>query len=501
MTNLRTGILGLGGFCAVAIALYWQHGEFLGGFLSLIIVVTGAIVWLNKSTPSAPQPLTRNNLLKSLGQVNKIISKISDRPIQASLQATAHQIATDLEQNQFRIAVFGIGRSGKTSIINALQQNIAQNIEQGQNPSDRQQLQTQLQSIVKRKISLIDSPSRQNLGELGLIQATEASAIAQSADLLLFVTSGDLGAIEYQALVDLAELGKRIILVFNKIDLYLPTDRNAIETELKRKTLEFLLPSDVVAIAAAPNPITVRQYENCDTANLDDPKLNTPKLVREWLEPVPPDIAALKSRIESILSYEWEELLLSNTSYKLQQLQKSAQSSLQKIRHAQGDKIISRYQWLNAGIIFANPIPAVDLIATVAIGAKLFMELSQLYDRQLDVKQAQKMAGAMIEILIKLGCVEIATVAIASQASYFLKTNVVTFAVGGTVQAVSAAYLTHVAGVSFLDYLDQDADPDFTAHNLLERMIDICGSNFAKVKDMGFIQNFVDRTISNLVIS
>jgi len=499
MTNLRAWIfLGLGGSSTVAIALYWQHWEFLGGFIGLLVVGIGAIAWLNNSTPSVSQPLTRHSLLKSLGQVNKVINKISDRPIQASLQSIANQIAADLDQNQFGIAVLGTIGSGKTSIINALlQQNIGQ---QAQHPSERPTAR-QLQAIVKRKISLIDSPSLQNYGELGLIQETEALAAAQSADLLLFVTSGDLGAIEYQALVTLAEAGKRIILVFNKIDLYLPTDRNAIETELKRKTLEFLLPSDVVAIAAAPNPITVRQYENCDTANLDDPKLNTPKLVREWLEPVPPDIAALKSRIESILSYEWEELLLSNTSYKLQQLQKSAQSSLQKIRHAQGDKIISRYQWLNAGIIFANPIPAVDLIATVAIGAKLFMELSQLYDRQLDVKQAQKMAGAMIEILIKLGCVEIATVAIASQASYFLKTNVVTFAVGGTVQAVSAAYLTHVAGVSFLDYLDQDADPDFTAHNLLERMIDICGSNFAKVKDMGFIQNFVDRTISNLVIS
>jgi uncharacterized protein len=491
MTNLRAWIfLGLGGSSTVAIALYWQHWEFLGGFISLLVVGIGAIVLLNNSTPPISQPLTRHSLLKSLGQVNKVISKISDRPIQVNLESIANQIAADLDQNQFRIAVLGTIGSGKTSIINALlQQNIGQ---QAQNPSDRPAMR-QLQSIVKRKISLIDSPGLQNHGKLGLIQETEALTAAQSADLLLFVTSGDLGAIEYQALVDLAESGKRIILVFNKIDRYLPTDRDVIEIELKRKTSEFLLSNDVVSIAAAPTPITVRQYENCDR--------DRPKLVKEWLEPLPPDIEPLKAKIESILSHEWEELLLSNTSYKLQQLHKLAQASLQKIRHERGHKIITRYQWLNAGIIFANPIPAVDLIASVAIGAKLFMELSQVYDRQLDLKQAQKMAGATIEILIKLGCVEVATVAIANQASYFLKTNVVTFAIGGTVQAVSAAYLTHVAGVSFLDYLDRASEPDFTINNMLDRMIDVCGANFAKVKDMGFIQDFVDRTISNLVAS
>jgi uncharacterized protein len=512
MTNLRTWDYlrlagGLGGLGTVAIAFYWQHWD----FLSIVIAGIGAIAFLKTIAPQSTdpnQPLTRSTLLKSLELVNRIISKISDRPTQINLKTKADQIQADLNQNQFRIAVFGMSSAGKTSVINALLR---------QDPGDLKLLDQKLGTTAptlgstqspqiysykdkladklatKRKISLIDTPGLQNRGLMGLTQEASAIATAESSDVLLFVTSGDLGAIEYQALISLGQLGKRIILVFNKIDQYLPTDRDAILAELQHKTAKFLLPADVVAIAANPDPITVRQYENV--------YIEQPKLIKEWLEPSPPEISTLKARIEYLLSSEWEELLLLNTNYRLQQLHKTAQTSLQKIRHHQGHAIISRYQWLNAGVIFASPIPAIDLIASVAINAKLLMELSQIYERQLGLKQAQKMAVAMAEILIKLGCVEVATVAIASQASYFLKTNAMTFAVGGTVQAVSAAYLTYIGGVSFLGYLDQTPELDFTGGNLPENMIDsminICRANFTKMKEIGFIQNFVNQTISN----
>jgi GTPase SAR1 family protein len=513
MTNLRNwGYLGLLGLSTVAIAFYWQHWE----FLSVVIGGIGAIAFLKTIAPQSTgpnQPLTRSTLLKSLNQVNRIISKISDRPTQINLKTAADQIQADLNQNQFRIAVFGMSSAGKTSVINAL---LSQNL-LSQNLDDQKLIDQKLgvtaptlgttqspqiysykdkladKLATKRKISLIDTPGLQNRGARGLTQEATAISTAESSDLLLFVTSGDLGAIEYQALISLEQLGKRIILVFNKIDQYLPTDRDAIVAELQHKTAKFLLPADVVAIAANPDPITVRQYENV--------YIEQPKLIKEWLEPCSPDISALKARIEYLLSSEWEELLLLNSNYRLQQLHKSAQTSLQKIRHQQGHAIISRYQWLNAGVIFASPIPAIDLIASVAINAKLLMELSQIYERQLSLKQAQKMAVAMAEILIKLGCVEVATVAIASQASYFLKTNAVTFAVGGTVQAVSAAYLTYIGGVSFLDYLDQTPELDFTSgklpENMIDSMINICRANFAKMKEIGFIQDFVNQTISN----
>jgi len=489
MTNLRTwGYLGLAGLGTVTIASYWQHWEFLSLLIAGLIAIAVIKNVTTEPIETQSQPLTRNSLDKSLEQVNKIISKISDRSLQTDLKTRADQIQSDLNQNQFRIAVFGISSVGKTSVINALLEQNLGITAPTLGTTKSQEIYSYAdkfsdKSLLRRKISLIDTPGLQNRGAIGLKQEAEAKAAAESADLLLFITDGDLGAIEYQALINLAQL-KRIILVFNKTDQYLPPDRQAIVAELHHKTSKFIVPADIVAIAANPAPITVRQYESPDHS----------LLVKEWLEPVPPEVSALKDRIESILSYEWEDLLLLNTSQKLQLLQKSAQASLQKIRHQQGHAIISRYQWINAGVIFANPIPAVDLLASVAINAKLLMELTQLYDRSLSMKQAQKMAMVMGEILIKLGCVEVATVAIASQASYFLKTNAVTYGIGGTVQAVSAAYLTYIGGMSFLDYLDQTPEPDFTAASIM----DIIRANFSKMQEMSFVREFINQTISNL---
>ncbi len=495
MTNLQNWTYFWGGIGAVAIAFYWQQWDFLS-----VAIGGAAVVVLLKilaSKPTDETTITRSSLKKFMAQVDKIIDKISDEPIRARLKTEIEQIATDLDQNQFRIAVFGIGRSGKTAIINALsRQNLnPQKVEIAPAQSLRSnQLNSPLNSPFssqRRKISLIDTPGTQNRGILGQAQAAEARAAAESADLLLFVTASDLGAVEYQALLDLQALGKRIILVFNKIDQFLPPDRQAIINELERKTANFLLPADIVAIAADPSPITVRQYDDENST-----------LIKEWLEPVSADIDALKTRIEHILSHEWEELQLSNINQRLQQLQTFAQNTLQKIRRAQGQVIISRYQWLNAGVIFASPIPAVDLIASVAINARLLLELSQLYERQLSLKQAQKIAMTMVEILIKLGCVEVATVAIANQTAYFLKTNALTFAVGGTVQAMSAAYLTYIGGVSFLDYLDATPElDDFNLDNLMNNMRDICAANFVRMKEIGFIKEFVGQVISNFAPS
>lgn len=512
MTNLRKyylAYLALSGL--IAIALYWQHWRISSEFLSLVIAGIGAIALIrtSRTPPVDTKPINRSTLNKSLEQVNRVIGKISDRDLQTKLKITAEGIQSDLSQNQFRIAVFGISCSGKTSVINALlDRNLgvtAPTVGTTRSPqiysyvdklAGKLSTQTTGQINANRKISLIDTPGIQNRGAMGLSQEAEAKAIAESSDLLLFITSGDLGAIEYQALLSLHKLEKRIILVFNKTDRYLPLDREAILAELNHKTSKFLLPADIVAIAADPDPITVRQHENCYSEE--------PQLIKEWLEPIPPEVSALKARIEFILSNEWEELLLLNTNYRLQQLQNLAQSSLQKIRHDRGHIIISRYQCLNAGVIFASPIPAVDLIASVAINAKLLMELSKIYDRSLNFKQAQKMAMVMVEILIKLGCVEVATVAIATQAAYVLKTNAVTYAVGGTIQAVSAAYLTYIGGISFLEFLDLTPAAfigDKSDDKMMDGMFGICHRNFTKMKDLSFTRDFVGQTISNFSAS
>ncbi len=100
--------------------------------------------------------------------------------------------------------------------------------------------------------------------------------------------------------------------------------------------------------------------------------------------------------------------------------------------------VIEQYQWIAAAAAFANPVPALDILATAAINAQMVMDLGNVYQQKFSLEQAQTVAGAMGSLMLKLGLVELSTKAV----STVLKSNAITFVAGGVVQGVSAAYLT-----------------------------------------------------------
>ena len=62
----------------------------------------------------------------------------------------------------------------------------------------------------------------------------------------------DLRNSEYQPLQSLAAIGKRSLLIFNKIDLYPDTEKELILTKLRERVEDFIPSPDVIAIAAHP---------------------------------------------------------------------------------------------------------------------------------------------------------------------------------------------------------------------------------------------------------
>jgi uncharacterized protein len=441
-----------------------------------------------------PSPINRHSLQQELQQVRQLISRISDVSSRQVLEQKAEQIASNLTKNQFRIALFGIGSAGKTAAINALLGRTVdktaatigttQASQSYSYTSDREH-KSHAQAKLSRQILLVDTPGIQERGEYGQMREAAALHVARTADLLIFVTCGDLTATEYDALANICRSGKRTILAFNKTDCYLPTDRELILAKLQERTQDLVLPQDIVAIAAQPAPIKVRQYNDAD-----------PNLAKEWLEVVSPDITALRQRIEEILSGEWEELLIANTHQQIQALQQETKATLQQLRHVEGEKIMIRFQAIAATTVFANPLPGLDLVANTAINTQMLLELSRLYDRPFNIKQAQKTAGIIAQALLKFGGVEIVTVAIAS----CLKTNAVTYAIGGSVQALSAAYLTRIGGLSFLDYLET-LEPE-SNHLDLSKTIStlrmLCQSNFRKAQSAEFLSEFVGGAVKQI---
>ncbi len=498
--------LGIVGIVAIAITLsgllFSLEQEWR--LVSIITMMSGGtflFVNLRKSFASVVEQPTikdRSFLFKELQQTQQAIAKIADPIKRETFNEQSQQIANNLQKNQFKIVVFGTGSAGKTSVINALldrkvgktaatigttiarQEYTYQGI--GVTPVSVMPITIHPESKVKRQISLLDTPGMQEMGAIGQQRELEALQLARDADLLIFVTSADLTATEYRELNRLAGLGKRVILAFNKIDLYLPSDREGVLTKLKHRTRQFLAEIDIVAIAAQPSPIRVSQYANPEAANA----------LQEWWEDIPPDVVSLKERIEMILSHEWEDLLISNTHLQIEDLLQKINITIKQERRQDATKLINRYQLIAATTVFANPIPALDLLAGAAINTQMLIDLTKIYtpDHPLKLKQAKQFSLIIAGQLVQLGCIEIATSAIAS----CFKLNAITYAIGGSMQAITAAYLTQIGGISFIEYLEQQpttqsaisSNPEMT-----NRLKQICQQTFKGLQSDRFFMELV----------
>jgi uncharacterized protein (DUF697 family) len=238
--------------------------------------------------------------------------------------------------------------------------------------------------------------------------------------------------------VALARQGKRSIVVLNKKDRFPDADLAAILAKLRERLGGIVAPADVVAIAAAPRPIPVRikQADGSETT---------------IQEPQTPDLKPLLKRIEAILPREGDSLRAGNLLLRAHLLSKGAQDQLSLQRRREAIAVIERHQWVTAGAVFANPIPAFDLMATGAVQFQMISELAAVYGVELSTSHVRLIGGQMVQILLKLGLVEAAT----SLVAHAFKSTVVGFAAGGAVQAVSMAYLVHVSGMAFLEYFER----------------------------------------------
>ena len=502
--------LGVVGVAAIANSLFGlEHDWHLLSISTLMIGGTLLFANVRQSFASSieqPEIIDRRYLFKQLEQSQKAIAKIADSSKRLILDEQAQQISSNLQKNHFRIVVFGTGSAGKTSVINALlgrkagktgaaigttttrQEYTYQGLELS--PVGIAPINTNVESKVKRQISLLDTSGTQEMGEMGQQREIETLKLAQNADLMVFVTAGDLTNSEYRELDRLAGLGKRVILAFNKTDLYLPSDRENVLTKLQERTQQFLTNTDIVAIAAQPSPIKVRQYANADDAANSE-------TLQEWWEDIPPDVTALKERIETILSNEWEALLIHNTHLQIKNLLEEINGTINHERRQDAATIINRYQLIAATTVFANPIPALDLLAGAAINTQMLVDLAKIYDRPLNFKQAQQLGITIAQQLLQLGCIEIATSAIAS----CFKVNAVTYAIGGSMQAITAAYLTNIGGISFVEYLEQQPQSAIIANpEMSNKLQQICQKTFKSLQGDRFFLDFVTSISSRIAV-
>jgi len=431
--------------------LYWQlsySSPFLAALLViLLIALLGVLIFaflhynnlfrlgttVKTRSPIEVPPVKTDAAQANLRALEQQVAQIQDEVARQALLHRSRQISQELERRELRVVIFGTGSAGKTSLINALFGRILGEVGAPMGTTtDGVTYRLQLQGI-QRDLLITDTPGVLEAGDGGHLRGQAARQLAVDADLLLFVTDNDLRQSEFRLLEALLSLGKRSLLVFNKIDRYPEADRAVILNALQERVQGLLSPLDVVCVSARPDPVELDSGEPY------------------WPEP---DILPLIRRIAIVLRAEGEDLIADNILLQSQRLGEEARKIIDGQRRRQADKVVDQFQWISAGIIAITPLPIVDLLGTAAVNAQMVVELGRIYGCELNLERGRELALSLAKTLTGLGLIKGSTQLIATS----LQVNIATIVVGRAIQGVTAAYLTHIAGRSFIEYFRQNQD-------------------------------------------
>ncbi|MEC4819308.1 MAG: GTP-binding protein, partial [Scytonema sp. PMC 1069.18] len=448
-------ILGLSLWLIDAISrLSWQlsFSPFLGTVvLFLLIVLIGALISAliyyvfviqsgerrrrsRRERPPVQVPAAKSDAATStLEAVRSQVTQIQDEVARQALLSKSQEIEANLARGEIQVVVFGTGSAGKTSLVNAIMGRVVGSVDAPMGTTQVGETYCLRLRGMERRILITDTPGILEAGVAGTEREQLARELATEANLLLFVVDNDLRQSEYDPLRDLAHIGKRSLLILNKTDLYTDKDKEVILARLRERVRGFIATHDVVAIAANPQ-----------SAQLENGEIFQPE----------PDISPLIRRMAAILRAEGEDLVADNILLQSMRLGEQARKIIDTQRRRQADKIVERFQWIVAGVVSVTPLPVVDLLATAAVNAQMVVEIGKVYGCDLNMERGRELALSLGKTLASLGVVKGALQLLTTA----LQLNVATFIVGRAIQGVTAAYLTRIAGKSFIEYFRHDQD-------------------------------------------
>ncbi|MDB9350276.1 GTP-binding protein [Nodularia spumigena] len=326
-----------------------------------------------------------------------------------------------LDSMVVQIAAFGMVGRGKSSLLNALvgqtvfetgplhgvtrdAQRVNWSISEETIGDNERTLRVTLPAGGQSQVELIDTPGLDEVD--GDTRAALAEQVAKQADLILFVIAGDMTKIEYEALSQLREAGKPIILVFNKVDQYPEADRMAIYRKIRdERVRELLTPLEIVMAAASPLVKTaIVRPDGTRGVQLR----NSTAQVEE-----------LKLKILEILHREGKALVALNTMLYADNVNEQLVERKLMIREQNANQLIWKAVMTKALAIALNPVTVVDILSSIVIDISLILGLSKLYGIPMSesgaVQLLQKIALSMggigfSELLANLGLSGLKTV-------------------------------------------------------------------------------------------
>ncbi|MEY3403235.1 MAG: hypothetical protein RLZZ86_2851 [Cyanobacteriota bacterium] len=444
----------------------WHDSIVQVGELGILtaLAVGGGLWLLRKNQPPLGEQLndilvSREVVLKAIAQTEVIINQIAQEaayhPSLAILRENLAKLPLELARKEITVAVTGGKSVGKSTIIKVLQD-----------------------TSVSSEMSSHFTETAALFSALGENSDVVTLSEIQKSDVVLFLTNGDLTDSEFQVWEQLKTAKQPTLLVFNKQDQYQPSERATVLQSLKQR-----VGVNVVGTAACPVTVKVRKHQEDGS-------------FQEWIEQPMPDIQQLTQQLGAIIEQQGEQLVCNTTHRQVLLLKSQAKNCLNGLRRDCSVPIIEQYQWIAAAAAFANPVPGLDLLATAAINSQMVIDLGNIYQQKISWEQGQQIAKTMGSLMLKLGLVELSTKAVTG----ILKTNVATFVAGGMVEGVSAAYLTRVAGLSLIEYFQEQEIALESGDALnLEKLRQVLPTVFQQDQKMAILEAFVKQGMKRLL--
>jgi len=429
---------------------YWLPGWLVGPLLLLVLAVVllaaAQVGWpwlqalrrerrdLASRERDQARPASRREAAeRNLAAIDRTLERVRDAVEREALQQERQRVQAELERGDLHLVVFGTGSAGKTSLIRALLRELVGEVGAPMGSTTTSSRYRLRLKGLERAVILEDTPGILESGPGGQEREQLARRQAARADLLVLVVDGDLRAAELAVFETLASLGKRLLLVLNKCDLRGELEEERLLELLRRRTAGRIAAADVIPASASPQSV--------------------PMPGGRPLQPQP-EVEALVRRIAAVLHADGEELIADNLLLQCRQLGEASRNLLDRQRRRDAEAIVDRYMWIGAGVLAVTPLPGLDLLGTAAVQAQMVVEIGRIYGVTLSRGTAQDLALTVGRSLAGLGLVK-GGVALLSSA---LTLNLPALLVSRALQAVSAAWLTRVAGRSFIVYFQQDQD-------------------------------------------
>ena len=463
----------------------WMVGPVLLMGAGLLIAFATQIGWpwfqawkqrqSSQQTPSQtlpPAPDTRRQAAEqSLESIDRLLDKLDDAVSREGLRQERERVAQELQRGDLTVVVFGTGSSGKTSLIRALLQEIVGEVGATMGTTTETKSYRLRLKGLKRGLQLVDTPGILESGRDGREREQEARRRASRADLMLVVVDGDLRAAELEVTRHLAGLGKRLLLVLNKCDLRGEEEEKRLLALLQQRCADLLSPADVIPASACPQSV--------------------PRPGQQPLQPAP-EVDGLLRRLATVLHADGEELMADNILLQCSHLGDAGRQLLDRQRQQEARRCVDRYSWISGGLVAATPLPGVDLLGAAAVNAQMVIEVAGVYGVSLTRNRAQELAVSVGRTLAAVGVVKGGVSLIGTA----LSLNLPTLLLGRAVQGVAAAWLTRIAGASFITYFQQDQDwGDGGVQDVVQRHYDLNRRDSALER---FLETAVRRVVEPL---